>query len=319
MKRKTLSTIFLLLAAIIWGCAFVAQDKASALISPFTINSVRFLIASIILIPLIIVVRKIKKQSFLESNSTDRKKIIIGGTLSGVALAIASNFQQFGIASYPNEAATSGRSGFITAMYVILVPLISLIVFRKRISLQLIIAIILSVIGLYLLCLSNGLTNLYLGDIIVLICALCFAIQILTVDHFVEVIDPIKLSSFSFLVCGIISSIMMFIFESPNINNILLAWKPILYLAIFSSGIAYTCQIIGQKYSDNPTIASILMSLESVFAAISGAILMGERFTSRELIGCIVMFIAIVIAQMPTNIYKNIFRKKHKNREEPKK
>ena len=297
-KRPVLSAVILIFTAMIWGTAFVAQDKASEFAGPFTINGIRFFIGAMILIPVIVVTGKSKKQTIFESNAKSRKTLIIASIISGLALSIASNIQQFGIESYPDEAATSGRAGFITAMYVILVPILNFIVFRKKISLTLFLALLLSVAGLYLLCLSGGISNIYTGDIIILCCALAFAIQILAVDYFIEKTDPIKLSCLSFFVCSISSLILMFIYEKPDISKLSESWMSILYLGIFSSGIAYTLQIIGQKYSDNPTVASILMSLESVFAVIAGAVLMNEKLTGRELIGCIIMFLAIILAQI---------------------
>lgn len=304
-KNKLISAIFLVLAALIWGSAFVAQDKAVEYIGTFTINGIRFVIGSIFLIPVILITRKSRHKKIFENNKKDRKTLIIASLICGTALAIAANVQQFGIAMYPDTAATSGRAGFITALYVIIVPLLGILFFKKKITIPLFIAIILSVIGLYLLCLTNGISNIEKGDYIILICSFCFAIQIMAIDYFIDKVDPIKLSSLQFLICGIISLILMFIFETPKMDSILLVWKEILFLGIFSSGIAYTFQIIGQKYSDNPTVASILMSLESVFAALAGAIFSNETLKSREILGCVIMFLAIILAQIPSDIFKS--------------
>ena len=302
-KRPVLSAVLLIITALIWGTAFVAQDAASEYLGTFTINGIRFMIGGLFLIPIIIITQKKLKRPVLE-NKEDRKTLIISSVVCGIALGIAANIQQFGIESYPDEAATSGRAGFITAMYVILVPLISFIIFRKKISFLLFIALVCAVAGLYLLCFSNGISGLYTGDLIILLCALAFSVHILAVDHFIDRVNPLKLSCFSFLICGLISTVLMFIFEKPSIDNILLSWKSLLYLGIFSSGIAYTLQVIAQRYSTNPTVASILMSLESVFAVLAGSILMNERLTLKELIGCLIMFIAIILAQLPSDIFK---------------
>lgn len=308
-KRPVLSSVLLLITALIWGTAFVAQDKAAEYAGSFTINGIRFIIGGIFLIPVIIIMRKIQKRPVFEETPEKRKTLIKASVICGLALGIGANIQQFGIASYPDDAAASGRAGFITAMYVILVPIAGFFIFKKRISFNVLIALIFSVVGLYLLCLSDGISGIYMGDLIVLCCALGFTIQILAVDHFIDKTDPLKLSCLSFIVCGATSLVLMFIFEKPDINRLMISWQSILYLGIFSSGIAYTLQVVAQKYSSNPTVASILMSLESVFAVLAGSILANERLSTRELIGCIIMFAAIVLAQLPANL----IRKKKKS------
>lgn len=297
-KNRILSVSALLLAAMIWGVAFVAQDKASETLGAFTINASRSLIASVVLIPLALVLRKKQHKQFLEQTKADRGSLIKAGLLCGFFLCVAVNLQQFAISLYPPEAAVSGRAGFITALYIIFVPIFGLFL-RKKPSLMIILAVILATAGLYFLCLSGGLDALYTGDIIMTLCAMSFAVQILCVDHYIDRVDPIKLSSLQFFVCGVLSLILMFIFEGPDGQALLANWGPILYLAVVSSGIGYTLQIVGQKYSDSPTVSSILMSMESVFAALGGAIIAGEQLKDREILGCVIMFAAILIAQIP--------------------
>lgn len=305
-NNRIIGILILLFTSIIWGLAFVAQDQVADSIEPFTLNCIRCLIGALVLLPVLLIKNKIQNRPVLEKDKSKRKKLIIASVLCGVSLCIGMNFQQFGIALYPNDAAVSGRSGFITALYVVLVPILSLLL-KKKLGINTIISVILATIGLYLLCFSKGLDHVYLGDIIVLISALGFALQILFVDKYVGEIEGVKLSLLQFIVCGVLSGILMFIFEKPSINKIIEVILPVLYLGGISSGIGYTLQIIGQKFSNNPTLDSIIMSLESVFAVLGGAIILNEHLTNNELIGCIIMFIAIIISQLP----KLTFEKKN--------
>ena len=305
-NNRTIGILILLFTSIIWGLAFVAQDQVADSIEPFTLNCIRCLIGAFVLLPVLLIKNKIQNRPVLEKDKSKRKKLIIASVLCGVSLCIGMNFQQFGIAFYPNDAAVSGRSGFITALYVVLVPILSLLL-KKKLGINTIISVVLATIGLYLLCFSKGLDHVYLGDIIVLISALGFALQILFVDKYVGEIEGVKLSLLQFVVCGVLSGILMFIFEKPSINKIIEVILPILYLGGISSGIGYTLQIIGQKFSNNPTLDSIIMSLESVFAVLGGAIILNEHLSNNELIGCIIMFLAIIISQLP----KLTFEKKN--------
>lgn len=305
MSRNFKGNLLLILAALLWGVSFVMQDKAGEVLSPFAINGIRSIIGSFFLIPVIVIVSKIYKKPVFEKTGAAKKDLLLSGTLCGVFLCIATNFQQFGIIRYPKEAAASGRSGFITALYVVLVPVFGIFL-KKKVNFTVWLGVLLAVVGMCLLCLSNGIGNVYPGDLIVLCCALAFTMQIICIDKFADRVDGIKLSSLQFLVCGVLSLILMLIFEEPTLLQVKESLPYILYLGIVSCGIAYTLQIVGQQYSKNPTVASILMSLESVFAAISGALIIGERFTLRETIGCIIMFAAIVFAQLPERGKKNI-------------
>ncbi len=297
----------LVLAALIWGVAFVAQDKAAEVVPTFTMNTLRSFIASIVLVPLIAFMQKRKGKPFLEKEPLERKKLWTGGLVCGIFLCIAANFQQFGIAAYPADAAASGRSGFITAMYVVLVPIFGLAT-GKIVPHHVRFGVILAAVGMGLLCLSGGVNRLYWGDLFVLCCAFVYTFQVLAIDKYARLVDGLKLSCLQFLVCGVLSAVLMLFFEQPNWAEVLSAWPYVLYVAVMSSGVAYTLQIIGQGMSENPTVASICMSLESVFAMIAGAILMHERFTAREGIGVIMMFAAILLSQMPEKWFA--FRKK---------
>lgn len=303
-KRKLLSNIALLTAALVWGIAFVSQEQAAKYVGTFTVNATRSLVAAVALIPLILFTSKQSGKPILEKAKADRKLVIKAGVLCGTFLCLSSSLQQFGISIYPENAAVSARSGFITALYVIFVPIIGLIFFKRKVNLTVWLSVIVAVVGLYLLCGTNGLSGIYAGDLLVLSCALSFSLQILCVDHFIDKVDPIKMSAIQFFTCGVESMVLMFLFENPSMADILLASKYILYLGIMSSGVGYTLQIIGQKYSDNPTVASILMSLESVFAALGGWILLNKALSDFEIIGCVVMFLAIVLAQLPVKSKK---------------
>lgn len=304
-NKRLLGSIILLLASIVWGFAFVAQSQAAEFIEPFTLNFLRCYVGAIFLIPIMIINRKANKKTILENNKTDRKKLILCGIVCGMLMFAAMNLQQFGISMYPSNAATSGRSGFITALYVVLVPLLGIFM-KKRIGLKVLISVTLAVIGLYLLCFFKGIDHIYLGDLIVLLSAFGFAFQIICIDKYANEVDSIKFSIIQFLVTGTLSMFLMFIFEHFDFNNVLSVIGPILYLGIVSTGIGYTLQIIGQKLSQNPSVDSILMSFESVFAVIGGAIIMKEVLLVNEIIGCILMFIAIIISQIPNKKIKVI-------------
>lgn len=297
-KNNVLSSALLLTAAIIWGFAFVAQNKLADTVPPFTVNAARSLIASVALVPVAYFTRRARGLKLTESAKPDRRRLIKAGVFCGVLLCISVNLQQFGIALYPEGAPVEAHSGFLTALYILFVPIFGLFM-KKRPSKFVLIAVGVALVGLYLLCLSDGFDSLYTGDIVVLICGMSFALQILCIDHYIDSVDGVKLSSVQFLVCGLLSTVLMLIFEKPDVNAVLSAWQPLLYLALLSSAGGYTLQIIGQKYSSSPTLASIIMSMESVFATIGGILFMGVIPKTAELIGCGVMFLAIVIAQIP--------------------
>lgn len=286
--KKTLSVLLLFTAAIVWGVAFVAQSKASDVVAPFTFISARFLLGSAALLPVI----GLKSMFGASRQSKSNSKILWkGGALCGIALAVASALQQIGI-----EHTTVGKAGFITALYILIVPIFGLFL-RKRVSLPLWIGVVLAAVGVYLLCVTERFTVAN-GDWYVLGCAFCFSIHILFVDHFVAKVDGVKLACIQFFVCGIVSLVPALIFESPSFEILKAAAGPIIYAGLVSSAIGYTLQILGQKHV-SPALASLIMSLESVFAALAGWILLpGETYTNRELIGCVLMFIAITVAQI---------------------
>lgn len=287
------NSLILLLTALIWGTAFVAQSVATDFMGPFTFNGIRFIIGGIVLLPCIFLLeRRNKKQQSVQEKRAERKTLWRGGISCGILLCVASSFQQFGIGG-----TSVGKTGFITALYIILVPIFGIFM-HKRAGAKLWVSVGIAIVGLYLLCMKKESFSINFYDFIVLLCAVTFALHILCVDYFSPKVDGVKLSCIQFFVCGIISLLMMAITEHPEFIAIAGAWKPIAYAGIMSCGVAYTLQVIGQK-DLNPVIASLIMSLESVVSAISGWLILNQQLSKREVAGCIVMFAAIILAQLP--------------------
>ena len=286
--------VFPILAAFIWGTAFVAQDLCADSIGTFAFNATRYFVAVLALLVVIAISDRAKKNKpalSAEEKKAASKQLWLGGLCCGVALAIASNFQQAGLVA----GTDAGKAGFITALYVVLVPVFGLF-FKRKVSLPVWIAVVCSVVALYLLCIKGDF-SLAAGDLLILVCAVCFAVHILVIDHFTAYCDGVKLSCLQFLFAGIISAVCMFLFEDVDFAAIWSCILPLLYVGTFSCGVGYTLQILAQKDS-NPTVVTILLSLESVFAVIAGAIILHQQMTAREYIGCVVMFVAVILAQI---------------------
>ena len=298
MKKESIpvrNSLLLLLTATIWGVAFVAQSVSMDYIGGFTFNAVRNLIGALTLLPVIWGLGKTKapEEKKRIQASSDRKTLITGGICCGILLCFASNFQQFGI-----KYTSVGKAGFITACYIVIVPIIGIFL-KKKCSPFIWIAVILSLCGLYLLCLTPGEGfAIGKGELLVLICAFLFSLHILTIDHFSPLVDGVKMSCIQFLVCGILSGIPALIFGSPDLAGIFAAKIPVLYAGVMSCGVAYTLQIVGQK-NMNPTVASLILSLESCISVIAGWLILGQNLSSREIFGCVLMFGAIILAQLP--------------------
>lgn len=289
------NSLLLLLTATIWGVAFVAQSVSMDYIGAFTFNAVRCLIGSLTLLPVIWLLDKKRpvEEKKKVSSPSDRRTLIIGGICCGVLLCLASNFQQFGI-----KYTTVGKAGFITACYIIIVPIIGIFL-KKKCSPFIWIAVILSLSGLYLLCLTSGEGfAVGKGELLVLVCAFLFSLHILVIDHFSPLTDGVKMSCIQFLIAGILSGIPALLFENPTLTGLFAAKIPILYAGIMSCGVAYTLQIVGQK-NMNPTIASLILSLESCISVIAGWLILGQSLSGREILGCVLMFVAIILAQLP--------------------
>ena len=295
MNTKAMrSNLMLVLTAFIWGVAFVAQSVGMDYVGPFTFISVRNFIATLVLLPCIRLLDKVNPSDKLSENDKNPHggpTLIIGGIVCGICLAVASAFQQIGI-SYT----TVGKAGFITAMYIVIVPILGLFI-KKKVRVIAWISVAISVVGLYLLCMTESL-SLSRGDLLVLICAFCFALHIMVIDYFSPRVDGIRMSCIQFLTCGIVCAVPALLTESPDIHSILAAWLPILYAGALSSAVGYTLQIVAQKNTD-PVIASLLMSLESAFSLLAGWVLLNQRLSSREMCGCILMFVAIILSQLP--------------------
>lgn len=293
MKKvsKIKGNIILMLTAFIWGTAFVAQSVGMDYVGPFTFITSRYIIGGIFLIPCIFLLDKINKNSNKNNNNINKKTLYIGGCLCGIVLFIASSFQQIGI-----QYTTVGKSGFITALYIIIVPVLGLL-FKKKVQKRVWFSVVIALIGLYLLCIKENF-EISRGDFLILMCAVCFSIHILVIDKFSPLVDGVRMSCIQFFVAGILGIIPMFILENPELANLIQAYSPILYAGVMSSGVAYTLQIIGQKYT-SPVMATLIMSLESVFAALSGWLILGEILSVKELIGCVLVFAGIIIAQLP--------------------
>ena len=282
----------LLLAAFIWGSAFVAQSVGMDYVEPFTFNCVRNLVGGLVLIPCIYLLGRLKSPQEREiAARMDKRTLLTGGVSCGVILCLASNAQQIGI-----QYTSVGKAGFITALYIVIVPILG-IFFQRRCGWKVWVSVLIALVGFYLLCMVGGFA-LERGDVWLLLCAVLFSFHILVIDHFSPMVDGVKMSCIQFFTCGILSCIAMLITESPNISNILAAWGPILYAGVLSSGVAYTLQIVGQK-NYNPTVATLLLSLESVFSALTGWAVLHQKLSARELSGCVLIFIAVILAQLP--------------------
>lgn len=293
MKTKVRNSCLLFLTACIWGSSFVAQSVGMDYIGPYTFNCLRFLIGSLVLLPVIFFSRHRKKdqKDRYKDRTLQKKEMLCGGIVCGVVLCIASTLQQIGIIY-----TTAGKAGFLTAMYIVLVPVLGLFLKRKA-GLQLWISVGLALIGLYLLCMK-GAFSLNGGDVLLILCAVGFSVHIMVVDYFSPKLDGMILSCIQFLVAGLVSGIGMLLSEQFDWHMVLLAAKPILYSGVLSCGVGYTLQVIAQK-GLNPTVASLLMSLESVVSVIAGFLVLHEVLSGRELLGCVFMFAAVILAQIP--------------------
>ena len=281
----------LMLTAFIWGTAFVAQSVGMDYLGPFTFNGVRSLIGAAALLPCIWLLQILNKKEGTVKEEGSRKDLIIGGIACGLLLFAASSLQQIGI-----QYTSAGKAGFITAFYIVIVPVLGIFL-HKKIGWKVWIAVLLALAGLYFLCITEKFT-IGKGDIFIFLCALVFSLHIMVIDHFSPMVDGVKMSCIQFLVCGIVSIPFMVLTETPRLDAMLAGWFPVVYAGVFSCGVAYTLQIVGQK-NVNPAIASLILSLESCFSVLAGWMILGERLSVRESAGCILMFAAIILAQLP--------------------
>ena len=295
-KKRYFGDLMLFLAAFIWGTAFVAQVTGMDRIGPFTFNMARSVIA-IICLGAYLIITKAKLPENLGL-------LLQGGLVCGLFIFLGTSLQQIGL-----QYTTAGKTGFITSFYILIIPFLSVIFLKHKIDLLTWGSIILGFIGLYLLAIPNlSEFTINKGDFIVFIGSFLWAGHILIIDYYSKKINPVELSFLQFVVLTILSGICAFIFENETatMSNIMFSWKSIAYAGFLSSGIAYTLQMVGQKYT-NPVIASLILSLEAVFAALAGYFMLDEIMTSREFLGCCIVFLAIISSQIP----KDIFKKKY--------
>ena len=291
MSKKWIGNIMLFLAAMIWGAAFVAQTKAMDLMQPFTFQASRFFLGGIVLLPVIACMDK-KGNVKRPKTPAEKKYQLKCGMICGLILFLACSPQQLGLMlDLP-----AGKSGFITSLYIILVPVFGLFL-KKKVQPWVWISVVLALIGLYMLC-GMGSFSLNLGEGLTLLCAIAFTFHIMFIDHVGSKVDGVRMSCTQFFVSGFISLIVALITETPSWSSLIACWLPIAYTGILSSGVAYTLQILGQEKTE-PTIASLLMSLEAVFSAIFGWLIIDQSLSWLELGGCALVFIGVVIAQLP--------------------
>ena len=294
--------MLLLLTALIWGTAFVAQRVGMDYMDPFTFSTVRFIMGGLVLIPVVLLLRKLTHAKKHPEAARILRNTIIGGLLCGVIVCVATNLQQFGV-----KYTTVGKTGFLTALYIIFVPIIGIFL-KQRSGIKLWVSVGIAVCGLYLLCMKDSFF-LSGGDTLVFICAIIFAFHILIIDHYVPKADGVMMSCIQFFVAGILSFFCMLLFEGmPSIDMLVDARVPLLYTGVLSCGIAYTLQIVGQK-NMNPPVASLILSLESVIAVIAAWIILGQSMTQREMLGAALMFAAIILAQLPERRRKTLAEK----------
>ena len=295
--RSLRSALLLLLTAVIWGTAFVSQVTGMYSVGAFTFSASRNVLGAAVLVPVILIMR-IRKRENGDNKSHNVKITVIAGIICGIVLTAANLFQQFGLMT-----TTVGKGGFITSLYIIFTPVLGIFVGRK-VSLPVWLCVAAAAFGFYLLCINEDL-SVGIGDILVFICSVIFAVHILVIDHFSSKIDGIMTACIQLAVCALISGVLAFIFERPSVDRIIEGIVPILYAGVLSSGVAYTLQIIGQR-DLNPTVAALIMSLESVISSVAGyfayqfGLLKEEQtMSSRQLIGCIIIFAAVIFVQIP--------------------
>ena len=294
MKQGSLrSSAYAVLTAFIWGTAFVAQSVGAEHVPPLAFNAARSVIAFVFLLVLCAVMRSGRRRKGQAASVTrSRKDLLLGGFWCGLTLGLASFLQQKGL-----DTTSPGKAGFITAMYIVIVPLLGLF-FHKKVGVKLWISVVVAMFGLYLLCMSGSL-QLQKGDLLVLLCALAFSGHIMVIDHFSPKVDGVQMSCIQFFVASLFSMVCMLGAEGvPVAGDVFQSWAPILYAGILSSGVGYTLQIVGQK-GVNPTIASLILSLESVMSVLAGWLFLHQGMSGREILGCVLMFVAIILAQLP--------------------
>ena len=302
MTSKTKGNLLLLCTSLIWGCAFVAQSVAMDDVGAWTFTCLRNLIAAIALLPML---QYTNRKHVREGKVVvqDKKALLKGGFSCGMILAVATMFQQRGIIY-----TSVGKTGFITALYIVIVPLLQLCM-GKRFKTSLWVAVTTAIIGFYFLSMSGNEAGIQKGDLLVLVSSFLFAVHILIIDASVTKVSPVQISFLQFAIAGLVCVIPMFIFEDPSWMNIKKAMGPLLYAGVISSGVGYTLQVMGQKDAD-PSMASMILSLESVFSVIAGYVFLHQELSARELLGCVLVFVAIMIANHADRVNSKVEEEK---------
>lgn len=295
-NTKLKGNLALLVAAIVWGTAFVSQRSGMSYIKAFTFNGIRTMLGALVLIPVIIIMDRKKAPG--EIKTKNKKTLLKAGIVCGVFLGAAGTVQTYGMVY-----TSAGKAGFITALYLIIVPVLGIFM-KKRVRPLVWICVALATVGMYFLCV-NGTLDINKGDIIVLCCSFIFALQILSIDRYAGEVDGVKFAFLEFFVAGLLNIICMFIFDKPELGAIWQCRTEILYSGIMSCGLAYTLQIIGQKHTD-VTSASLIMSMESVFSALAGWVILHEKLAYNEMFGCVLVFAAIILVQLPEKTKERI-------------
>ena len=298
MKLEVRNSLLLLLTALIWGVAFVAQRQGGAEAGPYTFNCIRSLLGAVVLLPVLYFLDRHGNEK-KPKTAEDKRVLVTGGVLCGIVLFVSSTVQQLGL----YYGTTAGKAGFLTACYILLVPILG-ILFGRKCGWNVWVSVVVALVGLYFLCLTNGFTFQF-SDVLVLLCAVCFSVHIMVVDHFSPLVDGVRMACIQFLTCGLLGVIPTFAVDmrQAGLDGWLQSlggvsvWVAILYAGVMSCGVAYTLQIVGQN-GLNPTVASLLMSLESVFSALAGALILQERMSRREVLGCVLVFAAVLFAQL---------------------
>jgi len=293
--NRVRQNLFPILAALIWGTAFVAQSMGANYVEAFTFNAARSLIAFVLLAAASLLLRRFRctpEERARRRAPRYRRDLLVGGVCCGTALAVATNLQQKGL-----ETTSSGKAGFITAMYIVIVPILGIFL-KKHIPWTVWLGVAVAVAGLYCLCIQENSFSISTGDFYIVLCAVCFSVQILLIDHFANRVEGIELSCAQFFMVTVLSGIGMAATEHPSLAALRECIWPLLYVGVLSSCVAYTLQILAQKDS-NPTVVSLLLSLEAVFATVAGALILHDRMTGREYLGCALMLVAVVLAQIP--------------------
>ena len=298
-KNSFSGILMLTLCSFIWGTAFIAQSVGGQYVEPLTFNWARSVLATVFLFGCCFITDKLKGRAFSIWGNDDpiyRDRLLKGGVVCGIALSIATYMQQLGI-----MYTTVGKSGFITALYIVLVQLLSFIFLRRSVSLLQGISVAIAAIGMYYICISEDF-SINKGDLYTLVCAFCFAGQIICIENIIKNLDGVRLSFIQFATCTVFNGILMLVFESPSISALVQCGAAVAYAGVMSSGVAYTLQILGQKHVSS-VLACMIMSLESAFALLSGWLLLGQAMSTREIFGCGLVFAAILLAQVPEDFF----------------